>query len=99
EKMQYEHDPSLLSPTTQQSMEQEVQRLKSNGIQMNLGTLTQETLTSEKARQVLKQRGINVVSRKRSYVTNDGLPGEWEMLVPKKIAKPDAQNAPAGEGQ
>ncbi|WOG29131.1 hypothetical protein [Endozoicomonas sp. 8E] len=97
EKMQYEHDPSLLSPATQKAIEQEVQRLKSEGIQMNLGTLTQKTLASEKAQKVLKQRGIAVVSEKRPYFTDDGLPREWKMLVPKKTASPDAQdNAPEG---
>ncbi|WP_448218106.1 hypothetical protein [Endozoicomonas sp. 2B-B] len=89
EKMQYEHDPSLLSPATQQAIEQEVQRLSSEGIQMNLGTLTQETLLSEEARGVLKQRGITVVSEKRPYFTNDELPKEWEMRVPEKMAKLD----------
>ncbi|WP_422472241.1 hypothetical protein [Endozoicomonas sp. ALB032] len=95
EKMQYEHDPSLLSPATLQAIEQEVQRLKSEGIQMNLGTLTQKTLTSEQAQKVLEQRGIAVVGEKRHYFTNEGIPREREMLVPKKIAKPDAQSASA----
>ncbi|WP_257266903.1 hypothetical protein [Endozoicomonas sp. ONNA2] len=54
EKMQYRHDPSLPSPATQQALEQEVQRLKSQGIRMNSGTLTQKTLTSSKAQSVLK---------------------------------------------
>ncbi len=97
EKMQYEHDPSLLSPATQQAIEQEVQRLKSEGIRMNTGTLTQETLFSEKARTVLKQRGIVVVSEKRPYFTNDDLLKEREILVPKKITKLDAQDKPAGK--
>ncbi|MBO9484199.1 hypothetical protein [Salinisphaera sp. G21_0] len=88
EKMQYEHDPSLLSPATQQALAEEVQRLKSAGIRMNTGTLTQETLASKDALKVLEDRGIAVVSEKRPYVANDGLPGEWEMLVPIKMAKP-----------
>ncbi|WP_422410332.1 MULTISPECIES: hypothetical protein [unclassified Endozoicomonas] len=87
EKMQYEHDPSLLSPATQQAIEQEVQRLKNEGIRMNPGTLIQETLHSEDAREVLKKRGIAVVSEKRRYFNNNGFPGEKEMLVPKKILK------------
>ncbi|WP_422442511.1 MULTISPECIES: hypothetical protein [unclassified Endozoicomonas] len=91
EKMQYEHDPSLLSPATQQAIEQEVQRLKSEGIRMNTGTLTQKTLHSEGARGVLKQRGIAVISEKRPYLNNDGFRKEWEMLVPKKIVKLDPQ--------
>ncbi|WOG29122.1 hypothetical protein [Endozoicomonas sp. 8E] len=95
EKMQYEHDPSLLSPATQQAIEQEVQRLKNEGIRMNPGTLTQETLHSEDAREVLKERGIAVVSEKRRYFNNNSFPREKEMLVPKKIAKLDAQSAPA----
>ncbi|WP_257280638.1 hypothetical protein [Endozoicomonas sp. ISHI1] len=90
EKMQYEHDPSLMSPTTQQALAKEVQRLKNEGIRMNLGTLTQNTLASEEAQQVLKERGIAVVSHKRPYFTNDGHPREWEMLVPEKTAKRDA---------
>ncbi|MGI2028450.1 hypothetical protein [Endozoicomonas acroporae] len=97
EKMQYEHDPSLLSPATQQALAQEVQRLKSEGIRMNPGTLTQETLASEKARKVLKKRGITVVGEKRPYFTDNGRLKEWPMLVPKKILKPGAhENAPAG---
>ncbi|WP_422138780.1 hypothetical protein [Endozoicomonas sp. ALC020] len=93
EKMQYEHDPSLLSPATQQALKKEIQRLKSEGIRMNLGTLTQKTLASEKARKVLKKRGITVVSEKRPYFSNEGFPREPEILVPKLNAQ---QNAPAG---
>uniref|UniRef100_UPI002148162D hypothetical protein n=1 Tax=Endozoicomonas sp. SESOKO2 TaxID=2828743 RepID=UPI002148162D len=89
---------SLLSPATQQALEQEVQRLKNEGIQMNPGTLTQKTLASEEAQKVLKQRSIGVFREKRPYLTNDGLPREWEMLVPKKIAKTDAQGAAAADG-
>ncbi|WP_448218101.1 hypothetical protein [Endozoicomonas sp. 2B-B] len=89
EKMQYEHDPSLLSQTTQQAIAQEVQRLKSEGIRMNPGTLTQETLYSEEAQKVLRERGIIVVSEKRPYFNNDGFPRKRKMLVPKKIAKLD----------
>ncbi|WP_163387851.1 hypothetical protein [Endozoicomonas acroporae] len=97
EKMQYEHDPSLLSPATKLALEQEIQRLKSEGIRMNPGTLTQETLASEKARKVLKKRGITVVGEKRPYFTDNGRLKEWPMLVPKKILKPGAhENAPAG---
>ncbi|WP_422135104.1 hypothetical protein [Endozoicomonas sp. ALD040] len=97
EKMQYEHDPSLLSPATQKALAKEVQRLRSEGIRMNPGTLTQTTLASEEARKVLEQRGIAVVSEKRPYFTNQGFPKEREMLVPEKIAKLDAQqNAPEG---
>ncbi|MGI2027291.1 hypothetical protein [Endozoicomonas acroporae] len=95
EKMQYQHDPSLLSPATQKALKQEVQRLKSKGIRMNTGTLKQETLASKEARKVLKKRGIAVIREKRRYFTNDDLPREREMLVPKKIAKPDAQSASA----
>ncbi|WP_257288505.1 hypothetical protein, partial [Endozoicomonas sp. SESOKO2] len=99
EKMQYRHDPSLLNPATQQSLEKEVQRLKSEGIRMNPGTLTQTTLASEAAQKVLKQRGIAVVSEMRHhfFFSDNDLLVEREMLVPKKIVKPDAQeDAPAG---
>ncbi|WP_448218110.1 hypothetical protein [Endozoicomonas sp. 2B-B] len=89
EKMQFEHDPSLLSPATLQAIEEEVQRLKSEGIRMNTGTLTQETLDSEKAQEVLEDRGIAVVSEQRRYFGADGFPKERKMLVPKKIVKPD----------
>ncbi|WOG29141.1 hypothetical protein [Endozoicomonas sp. 8E] len=98
EKMQYEHDPSLLSPATQKALAKEVQRLKSEGIRMNPGTLTQTTLTSEEARKVLEQRGIAVVSEKRPFLTNQGFPREREMLVPKEIFKPDAQSEPVTSG-
>uniref|UniRef100_UPI0021473101 hypothetical protein n=1 Tax=Endozoicomonas sp. ONNA1 TaxID=2828740 RepID=UPI0021473101 len=97
EKMQYEHDPSLLSLATQQALAKEVQRLNSEGIRMNPGTLRQTTLASEAAQKVLKQRGIDVFSRKRHYFSDNGFPGERVMRVPKKIAKPDArEDAPAG---
>ncbi|WOG29146.1 hypothetical protein [Endozoicomonas sp. 8E] len=94
EKMQYEHDPSLLSPATQQALEQEVQRLRREGIRMNPGTLTQETLLSPKAQSVLEDRGIKVVGEKRPYFNNEDDSKGLEMLVPKKIAKPDAQSKP-----
>ncbi|WP_448218112.1 hypothetical protein [Endozoicomonas sp. 2B-B] len=99
EKMQFEHDPSLLSPATLQAIEEEVQRLKSEGIRMNTGTLTQETLDSEEAQKVLEDRGIAVVSEKRHYFAADGFPKEREMLVPKKMEKPDAQTAPAEDSR
>ncbi|WP_422467348.1 hypothetical protein [Endozoicomonas sp. ALC013] len=88
EKMQYRHNPSLLSPATQQALEQEVQRLKSQGIRMNPGTLTQETLTSSKAQEVLKERGITVVCEKRPYCTDDDRQLEKVMFVPKQIPEP-----------
>ncbi|WP_422135097.1 hypothetical protein [Endozoicomonas sp. ALD040] len=97
EKMQYEHDPSLLSPATQQALEQEVQRLRREGIRMNPGTLTKETLLSPKAQSVLEDRRITVVSDKRPYFNNEGKPEEWEMPVPKKMPKPDARSKPAGD--
>ncbi|WP_252178657.1 hypothetical protein [Endozoicomonas sp. 4G] len=96
EKMQYEHDPSLLRPATQQALKHEVQQLKNEGIQMNLGTLTQKTLATEAAQKVLKQRGITVVGEKRPYFTNDGDSKSWEMLIPKKIARPE-KNSPEPE--
>ncbi|WOG29145.1 hypothetical protein [Endozoicomonas sp. 8E] len=96
EKMQYEHDPSLLSLATQQTLEQEVQRLRREGIRMNPGTMKRETLLSPKAQSVLEDRGITVVSDKRPYFNNEGNPEEWEMLVPKKMPKPDARSKPAG---
>ncbi|WP_422135115.1 hypothetical protein [Endozoicomonas sp. ALD040] len=90
EKMQFEHDPSLLSPATLQAIEEEVQRLKSEGIRMNHGSLTRETLNSEEAQKVLKDRGIAVISEKRPHFSSDvGFTQEPEILVPKKIAKPD----------
>ncbi|MBO9484200.1 hypothetical protein [Salinisphaera sp. G21_0] len=67
EKMQYEHDPSLLSPATQQALAEEVQRLKSTGIRMNTGTLTRETLASKDAQPVLQERGITVVREQHVY--------------------------------
>ncbi|WP_422472210.1 hypothetical protein [Endozoicomonas sp. ALB032] len=100
EKMQYEHDPSLLSLTTRQALEKEVERLRSEGIRMNPGTLKQKTLASEEARKVLKDRGIAVISEKRPYFfTNKGDLREPEMLVPKKMPKPDARSKPAGVGR
>ncbi|WP_448218099.1 hypothetical protein [Endozoicomonas sp. 2B-B] len=100
EKMQYEHDPSLLSLTTRQALEKEVERLRSEGIRMNPGTLKQKTLASEEARKVLKDRSIAVISEKRPYFfTNKDDLREPEMLVPKKMPKPDARSKPAGVGR
>ncbi|WP_257265000.1 hypothetical protein [Endozoicomonas sp. ONNA2] len=99
EKMQYEHDPSLLSPATKQALAQEVQRLKNNGIRMNPGTLTQNTLDSAKAQDVLKRRGIAVVSEKRPYWTDYDLWKERKILVPKKIRKLDVHSTVTDQGE
>ncbi|WP_422414206.1 hypothetical protein, partial [Endozoicomonas sp. ALB122] len=69
-------------------------------IRMNPGTLKQKTLASEEARKVLKDRGIAVIGEKRPYFfTNKGDLREPEMLVPKKMPKPDARSKPAGVGR
>lgn len=65
EKMQCEHDITLLSQETQQAIETEVVRLKREGILMNLGTLTQETLKSTAAKKILKHRGVSIITEKR----------------------------------
>jgi hypothetical protein len=86
EKMQIEHDFSLLSQETQDTINLEVARLKTEGIKMSLGTLTQNTLKSDAAKETLKKRGITVTSELRARGFNDS--GEQvyhEMLVPIKI--------------
>ena len=87
EKMQCEYDMGLLSKETQQAIATEVQRLKSRGILMNLGTLTQDTLRSEPAKMKLKQRGLSVVIEKhlRGY-DEMRKPRFEEVLVPKAAA-------------
>ena len=83
EKMQFEHNEGLLSQATRDEIQKEVERLRCQGIPMQLGTLTQTTLKSAAAKRKLKDNGIEVVSvkRLRGY-NNDGSPREQEMLVP-----------------
>ena len=87
EKMQCEYDMGVLSKATRQAIAAEVQRLKSRGILMNLGTLTQDTLRSDLAKKKLEERGLSVVIEKRlrGY---DGMcnPQFEEVLVPKTAA-------------
>lgn len=87
EKMQSEYDMGVLSKETRQAIAAEVQRLKSRGIPMNLGTLTQDTLGSDLAKKKLEERGLSVVTEKRlrGY---DGMcnPRFEEVLVPKTAA-------------
>jgi hypothetical protein len=84
EKMQIEHDFSLLSQATQEAINLEVARLKTEGIQMSLGTLTQNTLKSDAAKATLKKRGITVISEQRARGFNNlNEQVYYEMLVPK----------------
>ena len=84
EKMQIEHDFSLLSQATQEAINLEVVRLKTEGIQMSLGTLTQNTLKSDAAKATLKKRGITVISEQRARGFNNlNEQVYYEMLVPK----------------
>lgn len=87
EKMQSEYDMGVLSKETRQAIAAEVQRLKSRGIPMNLGTLTQDTLRSDLAKKKLEERGLSVITEKRlrGY---DGMcnPRFGEVLVPKTTA-------------
>ena len=84
EKMQCEYDMGVLSKKTRGAIAAEVQRLKSRGILMNLGTLTQETLRSKPAKRKLTMRGMDVVSEKRprGYDEADN-PRLAQMLVPR----------------
>ena len=83
EKMQFEHNEGLLSQATRDEIQKEVERLRCQGIPMQLGTLTQTTLKSPAAKRKLKDNGIEVVSVKRLRGYNsDGRPREQEMLVP-----------------
>ena len=85
EKMQIEHDYSLLSEATQNAIELEVNRLTAEGIQMSLGTLTQDTLKSSAAKATLKTRGITVISEQRARGFNKlKEQAYYEMRVPKK---------------
>ena len=84
EKMQCEYDMGVLSEETRQAIAAEVQRLKSRGILMNLGTLTQETLRSRPAKRKLTMRGLDVVSEKRLRGYDDAdNPRFAQMLVPR----------------
>ena len=84
EKMQCESDLGVLSQETREAIAAEVQRLKSRGIPMNLGTLTQETLRSMPAKRKLTMRGLNVVTEKRlrGYDEADN-PRFAQILVPR----------------
>ena len=83
EKMQFEHNEGLLSQATRDEIQKEVERLRCQGIPMQLGTLTQTTLESPAAKRTLEDKGIKVVSvkRLRGY-KKDGRPRKQEMLVP-----------------
>ena len=83
EKMQFEHNEGLLSQAIRDETQKEVERLRCQGIPMQLGTLTQTTLKSPAAKRKLKDKGINVVpvKRLRGY-KKDGSPREQKMLVP-----------------
>jgi hypothetical protein len=87
EKMQIEHDYSLLSEATQNAITLEINRLQTEGIKMSLGTLTQKTLKSDAARATLKTRGITVISEMRARGFNSLQEQKYhEMLVPQKIS-------------
>ena len=84
EKMQCEYDMGVLSAETREAIAAEVQRLKSRGIPMNLGTLTQETLRSMPAKRKLEERGLIVVTEKRLRgYDKAGNARSEEMLVPR----------------
>lgn len=84
EKMQCGHDLSVLSPLTRSSIDWEVKRLRSKGIAMSLGTLTQQTLASPAARATLRRRGIAVSTEYRMRGRDQqGNPSYEPMLVPK----------------
>lgn len=86
EKMQCGHDLSLLSPLTRSSIAWEVKRLRSKGIAMSLGTLTQQTLASPAARAALRRRGIEVGTEYRMRGRDQqGNPSYEQMLVPKPL--------------
>ncbi|WP_422475000.1 hypothetical protein [Endozoicomonas sp. ALB032] len=86
EKMQCRHGFRLLSTETQEAIVQEVQRLQSKGILMSLGTLTQETLKSRKAKRALEKRGFAVVNEKRFRgYDKKGKVKLQEMRVPVKV--------------
>ena len=85
EKMQCEYDLTLLRPETLAGINREADRLRAEGLTMNPGTLTQETLSSPAARRVLRNRGITVITeqRRRGY-DETGNPVYETVLVPKK---------------
>ena len=58
EKMQFEHNQGLLSQATRDEIQKEVERLRWQGIPMQLGTLTQTTLNSPAAKRKLEDEGI-----------------------------------------
>ena len=85
EKMQCEYDLTLLRPETLAGINREVDRLRAEGLTMNLGTLTQETLSSPAARRVLRNRGITVITEQRCRgYDGTGNPVYETVLVPKK---------------
>ena len=66
EKMQIEHNLEILSAETKDAINNEVARLQKEGIQMQLGSLTQDVLKSSVAQKVLATRGLQVVKENRS---------------------------------
>lgn len=83
EKMQFEHNEGLLSQATRDEIQKEVERLRCQGIPMQLGTLTQTTLKSPAAKRKLEDEGIEVLSAKRLRgYHKDGSKRRQKMLVP-----------------
>jgi hypothetical protein len=85
EKIQFEHDPALLNANILEAINIEVNRLKIEGIKMNLGTLTQYTLMSDEAQKILNKRNIDLITEPRLRGYDDiGNPRYEEVLVPVK---------------
>ncbi len=71
EKMQCEYDMSLMRSTTHAAIDAEVERLIREGITLNTGCLSQETLKSLPARKTLLKLGIHVHEETRDRYCKD----------------------------
>ena len=82
EKMQCEDNYQSLSEKTRKAIEIEVGRIRSQGIKMSLGSLTQDTLGSKAAQARLRERGFEVISeqRQRNYYS-----GRTEWVLSRKL--------------
>jgi hypothetical protein len=88
EKVQFEHDPTLLNANTLEAINIEVNRLKIEGIKMNLGTLSQYALMSDDVQKILRKRNIEVITEHRLRGYDDmGNPRYEEVLAPVSKSK------------
>jgi hypothetical protein len=88
EKMQCEHDITLLSKETLDAINKEVYRLQHEGIKMQLGSLTQKILKSPATEEALAARGLEIIKENRPRAYNKlGKQNFEEVLTVNSISK------------